>query len=182
MRLGAPKDKEQENGMSMDRSQDEAIAGFYAAAAGEQGWPAALAPLVERFDAWAVTLFGIDLQLGAVDFSFETGHSPPEASIDYIRTWHRHDPRGTVVQGMPVGPWGSCHHHFDDGFVEHDPFFQQFLIPYGGRWTSGGNVFRDERMNVVMSVHRGLDAGPLPDTELPECERLGLHMGKALAL
>lgn len=166
----------------MDRSQDETIAGFYAAAAGERRWPDALTPLLEPFDAWAITLFGIDLQMGAVDFSFEAGHSPPEASIDYIRVWHRHDPRGAIVQGMPVGPWGSCHHHFDDAFVERDPFFQQFLIPYGGRWTSGGNVYRDERVNVVMSIHRAPETGPLPDTELPECERLGLHMGKALSL
>lgn len=166
----------------MDRSQDEIISGFYAAAAGEKRWPDVLAPLLEPFDAWAITLFGIDLQMGAVDFSFEAGQSPPEASIDYIRVWHRHDPRGAIVQGMPVGPWGSCHHHFDEDFVERDPFFQQFLIPYGGRWTSGGNVYRDERVNVVMSIHRGPAAGPLPDSELPACERLGHHMGKALAL
>jgi len=166
----------------MDTINDELIGGFYAAAAGEMTWPQALSPLLQDFDAWAVTMFGIDIQLGAVDFSFEAGDVKPEASIDYIRTWHRHDPRGAFMLQLPVGEWDSCHRHFDDDFVKNSPFYQEFLIPYGGRWTSGGNVYRDDRINVVMSVHRGLAAGPLADATLPVLEHLGVHMRKALGL
>jgi DNA-binding CsgD family transcriptional regulator len=168
--------------MTMGTLNDELIGGFYAAAAGEMTWPQALSPLLQDFEAWGVTLFGIDMQLGAVDFSFEAGDVKPEASIDYIRTWHRHDPRGAFMLQLPVGEWDSCHHHFDDDFVANSAFYQDFLIPYGGRWTSGGNVYRDDRINVVMSVHRGPASGPLADATLPVLQHLGVHMRKALGL
>jgi hypothetical protein len=87
--------------MTMGTLNDELIGGFYAAAAGEMTWPQALSPLLQDFEAWGVTLFGIDMQLGAVDFSFEAGDVKPEASIDYIRTWHRHDPRGLSCCSCP---------------------------------------------------------------------------------
>ena len=86
----------------MGTLNDELIGGFYAAAAGEMTWPQALSPLLQDFEAWGVTLFGIDMQLGAVDFSFEAGDVKPEASIDYIRTWHRHDPRGAFMLQVRV--------------------------------------------------------------------------------
>jgi DNA-binding CsgD family transcriptional regulator len=168
--------------MSEIGSHDEIIEAFYSAAAGERSWEKALMTMVRAFNAWAVTLFGIDMRIGAVDFSFEAGNAPPEASIDYIRNWNQKDPRAAIMMGLPPGEWDSCHRHFSEEEVAQIPFFQDFLIPYGGRWTTGGNVYRDERTNVVLSVHRGYESGPLSDDDLAELRSLGRHFEKAIGL
>ena len=36
----------------------------------------------------------------------------------------------------------NCHEHFDDAFVASNAFYQEFLIPYGGRYVSGTQLFR----------------------------------------
>jgi hypothetical protein len=35
------------------------------------------------------------------------------------------------------GEWANCHEHFDEAFVARSAFYQDFLIPHGGRYVSG---------------------------------------------
>src|SRR6266404_6422128 len=116
---------------------DEIVCGFYRAASGAISWGEALLPVQQSMAAFAVQLFGLDTAQGTVSFSYEVGEAPPEAAIDYLRTYHRVDPRAAGVMNLAPGHWLHCWEHFDDAFVANDPFYRDFLIPYGGRYVSG---------------------------------------------
>jgi DNA-binding CsgD family transcriptional regulator len=165
-----------------DRATDRIVAGLYRAAAGELAWEEPLAAMQRLFDAWGVHLHGVNLPVGEVAFSFEVGGFPPEAALAYIRHYHRIDPRAALVARLDTGHWISCHHEFDDAFVARDPFYQEFLIPFGGRYVSGSKVYQDDELIAFLGIHRGRTMQPLDDSALELGARLGAHVGTALGL
>lgn len=161
---------------------DEIVSDFYRAAAGERPWGQPLAAARRLFDAWGVQLMGVDLATGGMAFSYEVGGFPPEGTLAYLREYHRIDPRTALVAQMPIGNWVSCHHVFSESFVAADRFYQELLIPCGGRWVSGAKVYQDESLVAFLGIHRGRGMQPLGDDELALGRRLGTHVTQALGL
>ena len=151
--------------MSADESsRDALIAGIYAAAAGRQPWEAALELFRVATRGWTVQLLAIDPRSGSIQFSHSVG-SPPEAHLDYVRTYHRIDPRVPLLLGQPGPDWAHCHELIDEAQVAVDPFYQDFLIPHGGRYVTGCKLVDDEALVVILSVLRGVGQQPIePDT------------------
>lgn len=164
-----------------DLALDGVIAGLYAAAAGERRWDEVLGQVVQRFRCWGVQLFGLRLADGGLSFSHEAGF-PPEGLLHYVRYYHRVDPRTPLLQPLALGQWWHCHEHFDDAFVAREPLYQELIIPYGGRYSSGIKLYQDEEELVVVGVHRPLSVGPLAGEDLTAMHRLGLHLQHAVGL
>jgi DNA-binding CsgD family transcriptional regulator len=112
----------------------------------------------------------------------EVGKAQPEAALDFIREYHQIDQRAALAMGAPVGQVVSCHRHFDEAFVAQDRFYQEFLIPYGGRYSSGMKVYEDEGQAVIWGVHRPLGAQPVNELEEAWIARLGTHLHNAVAI
>ncbi|WP_338439224.1 helix-turn-helix transcriptional regulator [uncultured Aquabacterium sp.] len=163
-----------------DAEFDEVVVDFYKAAMGEQPWGIGLGKVRHAMSAQAVNLYGAVKQTRSVAFSFEVGEARPEAALDFIREYHQIDPRAALGMSLPVGQVGSCHRHFDDEFVAQDRFYQEFLIPYGGRYSSGMKVYEDDEQAVIWGIHRPLGAQPLNDAEEALVERLGLQLQNAV--
>ncbi len=161
---------------------DALVADLYRAAAGELGWGEPLAALRALCGAWGVQLHGVRRATGAVAFSYEVGGFPPEGVLAYIREYHRIDPRAALVSRLGVSEWISCHHHFDDAYVRRSRFYQDFLIPYGGRYVSGTKVYEDAEIVAILGIHRGRGMLPLSDDEVALGRRLGRHVCAALGL
>ena len=168
--------------MLTDKEFDDIVAGFYAAASGTKSWNEALVPFQRTMSAIAVQLHAVDLAQGCVAFSYEASDMPAEASLDYIRTYNRIDPRAQLAIALQQGEWLNCWEHFDDHFVAKDRFYQEFLIPYGGRYVSAAKILQYDSVNVILGVHRGLGSPKLDATELVLCRRLGRHLADALVL
>lgn len=163
--------------------EDRIISGVYRAAAGERPWGEPLADMVSLFEAWGVHLHGVRLADGSVAFSYEVGPGfTAEGALEYIRHYHRIDPRAALMETRPVGAWISCHEHFDDAFVARDPFYRDFLMAYGGRWVSAGKVYQDEDVLAFLGIHRGRHARPLSASEVALGQRIGAHIHFALGL
>src|SRR4051812_19958080 len=161
---------------------DEIVRLVYCAAAGMETWVAALARIAAAFDAWVVHFHGADKRGGHMMFSYEAGPAPPEAGIDYIRHYHRVDPRAGLVSQWPVGKWLACQEHFDEAYVASSPFYQEFLIPYGARYVFGAKVFEDEAA-VVLFGHLGhLGKPPLDESQRDAFARIGQHLGQAFSI
>jgi DNA-binding CsgD family transcriptional regulator len=161
---------------------DQLVAHFYKSATGQQPWGVALESMRLVLGARVITLHGLLKSNGAVAFSFEVGDMPPQAALDFIRHYHRIEPKTNLVLNEPVGHVASCHHHFDEAFVAADLYHQEFLIPYGLRYCTAMKAHEDERRLVVCGVHRGMGMMPLDEVEEAVVRRLGRHLQDALAM
>jgi DNA-binding CsgD family transcriptional regulator len=161
---------------------DIAVTQIYSAASGRLPWEAALETIRAQVDGWAVQLFALDKRNGSMLFSHMVGSARPEDHLDYVRTYHRIDPRTPLLLQYQAGNWMHCHEHFDAQHVAADPFYQDFLIPAGGRWASGIKLVDDDEIAVLLGVHRGFNSQPLEAAALDWLNRLRPHLIEAIAI
>ncbi len=145
-------------------------------------WDAALNELAQSADAWVFHLIGIDKRTGGILFSHYGGDATPQTNLDYIRTYHRIDPRTPVAIADKTHTWFHCHEHFDDRYVANSPFYQDFLIPYGGRYMSVAKIVDDDDLVVALGVHRGLRNKPLGADTLVWLDRVNGHLTEAMSI
>ncbi|MBK8385783.1 MAG: hypothetical protein IPL11_09015 [Candidatus Accumulibacter sp.] len=58
--------------------------------------------------------------------------------------------------------------------------YQDFLIPHGGRYVSGTQLFRAGDEVIMLGVHRGRHSIPLDRDEITYCRRLARHLAHAM--
>jgi hypothetical protein len=95
-------------------------------------------------------LFALDKRHGSLLFSHMVGSARPEDHLDYVRDYHRIDPRTPLLLKCEAGQWMHCHEHFDATRVATDPFYRDFLIHAGGRWASGIKLVEDDDIAVLL--------------------------------
>lgn len=161
---------------------DDIVADIYRAAAGELPWGQPFDAMSDVLQAWGVYMHGVRLADGVVAFAYEVGGFPPEAALEYLRKFHQIDPRMAFLVPLAPGQWASCHEHFDADYVAADPFYQDFLIPVGGRYCSGAKVYQDDELMVLLGVHRAVGTPPLEADNLALVRRFGEHIRIALGL
>lgn len=167
--------------MDIDETFDSIVAGFYRAAVCAIGWPEALLPFKQVVSAFGIYLFAIDAAQGLLLFNHYASDSSPEAEFDYVSRYHKIDPRAKYGFETPTGEWMHCWKIFDEAFVASDPFYQDFLIPYGGRYVSGSKLLQEGTVSVMLGVHRGYQQLPLNTEEMRLCARLARHLTDALS-
>ncbi len=165
-----------------DPTYDEIVGGFYRAASGVEAWGTALDRVATAFQAWAVPLWGVDTESGALLFSHHGGDASPATSLDYIRRFHASDPRTRIMLSVPIGTWVHCHEYFDDAFIDGSPFYQDFLIPHGGRYSSGVTLLLERSEVFCFGVHRGQGHHPFDPYEREWLERIGTHAREAVMI
>lgn len=150
---------------------------WYQAACGAIPWVAPLSRLVEALGIFGAQIIGMDKLAGCVMYSYDAGFSP-EAGFDYLSTYHRIDPRMAYgMSSLKVGEWFDCRDHFDDAYVAQSPFYQEFLIPYGGRYVFASRVIDDGSATVFVSY---LSKEPMPEEVLEFARRITPHITNAL--
>jgi len=159
---------------------DRVVEDIYRAGSGLHSWLRPIEQIAEIFDAWAVQLLGVNKQTRVMSFSFESGSAPPAAPIEYLRHYHRIDPRLGKVLPAPPGEWIACEEHFDEQFVATNPFYQDYLIPLGGRYLYGTKLHDDESATVLLGHLSRVGHEPLSAPEKEAFRRLSAHFQKAL--
>ncbi|HMN82264.1 MAG TPA: hypothetical protein PKA20_20385 [Burkholderiaceae bacterium] len=161
---------------------DEVVAGFYEAAAGALPWTVALDGMASATGACGTHLLGIDPRSRRLMFAHVGGVTPVQSMVDYVAYWHVRNPR--LASTLALGPeeWLHCHEHFDEAFVRDSPFYQDYLLPSGTRYTSNTRILDEPSIVVNLSVMRPLQAGPVRPAELEQLERLRAHLRRAYAL
>ncbi len=163
---------------------DEVVARLYDAGAGRIDWRQAFAPLAERFGLWSIALFGLTRRSRDALFICEGGLSGPDFALEYLRVYHRIDPHvgPALALASEPGQWVHRQDRFDDDFIDRDPFYQEFLLPRGGRYTSCAKLLEDEDMAVLLLMQRGQGRPPLSGDEVAVFDRLRRHLASALRL
>lgn len=163
---------------------DEVVARLYEAGAGRLDWRQAFEPLAERFELWSIALFGLARRRRDALFICEGGLSGPEFALEYLRVYHRIDPHigPTLALASEPGQWLHGQDRFDDDFVDRDPFYQEFLLPRGGRYVSCAKLLEEADMAVLLLMQRGQGRQPLSRDEVAVFDRLRRHLAAALRL
>lgn len=159
---------------------NEIFSEFYAAASGRLDWTAPLHRLSANLNLWAAQLIGVDKRTGRLCFSAEGGPAPPQAALDYIRHYHAINPRLGPAAATPLGQWMHCHEHFDDSYVATSPFYQDFLIPHGGRYLTGMKLIDDADTVFMLGLMRGVGSPPFTSGDNALLGALQHHGGEAL--
>ena len=162
--------------------QDAVVSSLYRAAARQVSWREAMLPMLPMFRAWGITLLGLDPRDRSIGFSHSVGGLGAEDALDYVRNYHRLDPRVDLMFGLAVGEWVNCDEYFDDAFVATDRFYQEFLIPAGCRYASGTMVFRDDTLAVLFVIERSVGAEPLSPADVALGRTLAGHLAAAFEL
>ncbi|GAC1537747.1 MAG: LuxR C-terminal-related transcriptional regulator [Ramlibacter sp.] len=133
-----------------------------------------------QLDLWAAQLIGVDKRSGRLTFSAEGGPASPQAALDYIRHYHRMNPRLGPAVATPLGKFMHCHEHFDEGYVATSPFYQEFLIPHGGRYLTGMKLIDDEDSLFMLGLMRGVGTQPFTAADDETLMALQHHGSEAL--
>jgi hypothetical protein len=159
---------------------DAIVSGIYRAASGLGDWRVPLEEIAREFGLWAAQIIGVNKQSQTLLFSIEGSlkdrGASPEAALDYLRTYHAVNPRMQPSMQLEKGAWMHCHEHFDEAYVAGSAFYQDFLIPYGGRYLSGTKIIDDDQFLVMFGAMRGMGSQPLNAQEVGELSRLCGHM------
>jgi DNA-binding CsgD family transcriptional regulator len=161
---------------------DELTKELYLADGGVVPWLQPLQALCAALDLWAVHFLGVDKHAGSMLFSYEAGNASPESGLDYLREYQHVDPRMVKTVELPPMTWFACHEYFDDAFVAASPFYQDFLIPHGGRYLLGCKLIEDETKFVIIGMLGRSDRPPLNALQRQFVERLGHHVANAFRL
>lgn len=159
---------------------DALIADIYAASNGRRDWSAVLTSVANALDCWTVQVLGVDKRRGHLLFSNHGGRASPQTALDYFRTYNSIDPRVPLALSVPTGQWIHCHEHFDDDYVAASPFYQDFLIPHGGRYVSGAVLIDDADVGFIVGFMRGGDDRPIQPEQMPALESLRYHFAEAM--
>lgn len=162
---------------------DATVAGFYRAATGEMDWVEALHPVQALFKARVSLLQTVDLQSGALLQLHLGGPPMPEGALDYVRHWHRLDPRRGYLLGHldeVLGHWWHCSEHCDEQFAQGNVFYRHFMPAHGARYHA--TILLSSSPTTVTGFGLELPAqrGPLDAVERVLAQRLGRHMHDAL--
>jgi DNA-binding CsgD family transcriptional regulator len=77
------------------------------------------------------------------------------------------NPRIGPAMAATVGTWMHCHQHFDESYVAQSRFYQEFLIPHGGRYLSSAKLVENEETVFMIGLMRGQGSAPLSDADWP---------------
>lgn len=158
------------------------VSSLYSAAANRVSWTKPLQSISESLDLWSTQIIGVDKKRRTLIFSASGWGSRdrPEAELDYVRFYHHSNPRLAPAMQLEVGQWLHCHEHFDDNFVRHNSFYQEFLIPNGGRYLSGTKLIDDDQYVFLLGMMRGVGSVPLAPTDMPFLETVRHHALEAM--
>jgi DNA-binding CsgD family transcriptional regulator len=90
------------------------------------------------------------------------------------------DPTTQIVKSLPVGQVDQCHRYIDASFVDNSAYYREFLIPAGGRFSSGARLFDDGREWGRLGLQTNAAQGPLEGRSLDALAYLTPHIQKAV--
>lgn len=140
---------------------DHLIGVIYEAALNPMRWPTALATLADAVGGVGAHVVLLDKVAGAtggvrpVLKVSGTRRMDPDIADRYMREWHVFDPL-LPAAGHAAGTSGTillCHEFLSEDFVAQDMYYQDFLIPSGGRYQAGVTLENDQDCMAVLDLH-----------------------------
>jgi DNA-binding CsgD family transcriptional regulator len=158
------------------------IAGFYEAAFDAGRLPDELHRLGDFAGGTGGAMLLWDRHVAAPALLVTTSDAGADAPDAYRRHYARIDPYRPLLEVMPANRWTSSADYFDDSFVAKSAFYNEYLIPRGIRHVAAARIVADAQFDAFVGIHRGRGDDPFSADDLRRFERVGRHLGRAVAL
>jgi hypothetical protein len=166
------------------RKLDQICDAVYEAAAIPERWPDALAKLAWGVDAVSGHFAMWNKAAGRAEFAV-TARADRASEQTYSSHYGAIDPSRQLLEHQLVGAWISNHRLFSQGFMAEHPYYREFLVPLGFRFTTKCRVYddRESKCYGVFGFVRREGAEPFEGGTLDEIAAiLTPHLGRAAKL
>lgn len=161
-----------------DEVFDTLLGLIYDAAYDDKRWPKALAAISEYVGAVGSQFLLWDKTSNSLAYSALSGFGP-EAEPLYGAHYGAIDPRRQLVFQRPIGSLMICDQHFDESYAQKSEFYNDYLIPMGGRYVVGSCVVDDSEVMGLIGIHRSRTLGPFGGDATKRVKRLVPHIARA---
>ena len=161
---------------------DDLVASLYRAAAGRGSFSEVFHRISDSLGLIGCQMVGVDPANGALTFSHAASRIPTESEIEYIRTYHKVDPRIPLLLAREPGQWLYCEDVFSEEEAVAQPYYRDLLIPYGGRHSATVKLFQGEREIVLIAFLSPLGAAGFQKETREVLERIGHHLREAVQI
>ena len=168
--------------MSQEELYHSCVGKLYEMALEPQGWGAFLDDFCTLIDAAFAHYVAWDERSDATVFSASSRAIPTGSEQVYIEHYGAIDPRRKLITERADGKWVLCHEQFDERYVSQSEFYQDFLIPVGGRYVAITNLGVVDGVMLGLGMHRGRDRKPFGPREAVWLERIKPHLQRAARL
>jgi DNA-binding CsgD family transcriptional regulator len=105
-----------------------------------------------------------------------------ENQSEYLHYYRQKDPRLAFMADAKIREWRCCHNYMDQQFVNHNEFYQDFLIPRGGRYGMASWIADGGAQKTVFGIHRAPDQALFDTADSRAAELFTGHLQRALQL
>lgn len=171
--------------MNGDDSLDHLIGRLYEAVMEPDLWCEVMTLCARYVGGVAGHMLTIDKRSNQPVFSVCGGEI---ATLDHEGAYVEHymaiDPRlkSNMLSNAPLHDWRFCHGYLDQKFVDRDEFYQDFLIPIGGRYMLAAWVDDNPELHSVIGLHRSSKHSPFNEADRAAAQHFGHHLQRALRL
>ena len=137
---------------------------------------------VDDVKMFAETLVVYGLGQVATIFSASSRAIPTGSEQAYVEHYGAIDPRREFITERGDGQWVLCHEQFDERYVSQSEFYQDFLLPVGGRYAAIANLGVIDGVMLGLGMHRRKDREPFGPREAVWLERIKPHLQRAARL
>lgn len=140
------------------------VGAVYAAALEPQGLPKSLSVLNKTMQGEFSQMFTWHHETGTIlNSTIDDETALLYAHDEYVREWAQKDPRTGPMIGLASERVMRCDELFSPAFVNHDSFFQEFLIPSGIRWALAGAFDSGKGTSTIVANVRAPDTDTYED-------------------
>lgn len=136
--------------------------------------------IAELFEARDSVLMIMNTGNGLIEQEFYW--TAPEDYGKYEEYYYRLDPRIEGLEAQPIGEIWSCHEHFDAAFIRQDPFYNEYFIPAGVRYTMGGRLVQVRERMVYYALHRAPGQPHFGESDKLSLTRIYPHLARSARL
>ena len=171
--------------MNSEKQYDELINVLYETALDPSLWKEAMLLCSRQVNGIAAHIMSVDKTKKKPVFLVAAGDGElpdMENQSQYINYYVKIDPRMSVMEKASQNEWRFCSTYMDQQFVNHNEFYQDFLIPSGGRYAMGMWIDDCAESKTVLGLHRSLSQPAFSEPEKQIADRFIGHIQRALRL
>ena len=171
--------------ITKDKALEHLIGVIYETALNPDLWSEAMTLCARQVDGVAAHIMTIDKHRQTPTFLVAAGDGDlptPENQSQYLNYYVNIDPRMQVMSTAKLYEWRYCTDYLDQQYVNHNEFYQDFLLPSGGRYALGAWIDEGVAEKTVLGLHRCQGQAQFSETERKIAEFFSSHLQRSLRL